>query len=113
MSIAPGKFLYFVDAHEIKAFIDPDNAENLTGFMLHAEQIGHTDTAAPLSLELKLKNELVLRELLFDQTSQVGLLHCHGEEIDEEIAFRQFAWAHQQIALLDQARDQLNGLRSP
>nr|WP_298689589.1 hypothetical protein [uncultured Dongia sp.] len=100
-----GCLLNFVDAHEIKAFINPDNGKYLAGFIMDAEQVYLTDNPSA-RLEMRFRNEHFLRKLLFLGPGQVGLLPSHGEEVDEEIAFRSADWIHETIKLLDAARDQ-------
>jgi hypothetical protein len=109
---APHRLLYFVDAHELKSYIDPNSRDNLVGFVLRAEQAmfpGGSDPA--FELGIKLKSEQLLCALLFDPGRQVGLLPSHAEEVDEEIAFREHAWMRETISLLDQARDEVRRLR--
>jgi tetratricopeptide (TPR) repeat protein len=104
-----GMIIYFADAHEIKSFIDPNDERNMSGFVLNAERAVSSD--AP-GLDLRLKNDLVLRQLLFEQGAQVGLLPSHGEEVNEEIAFKNLLTATTTIRLFDDARDEWSKIRS-
>jgi hypothetical protein len=108
----PAQLLYFVDAHEIKSYIDPNSPDSLVGFVLKAEQAVHIEQAATeFDLSIKLKSDQLLRELLFDPVRQVGILPSHAEEVDEEIAFREHNWLREKLYLLDKARDEVRRLR--
>lgn len=61
------RLLYFVDAHEIKSYIDPISPESLVGFILKAEQAVIKSSAAQFDLAIRLKSDQLLRELLFAQ----------------------------------------------
>jgi hypothetical protein len=104
-----GSILYFADAHEIKSFIDPNDDGNMSGFILNAERAVSLDAS---TLDLRLKNDLVLRQLFFEQGVQIGLLPSHGEEVNEEIAFKNLLTANMNIRLLDDAKDEWNRIRS-
>jgi hypothetical protein len=106
-----GSIIYFADAHEIKSFIDPNDDANMSGFVLTAEQAVLSDTPGS-DLDLRLKNDLVLRQLFFEQDVQVGLLPSHGEEVNEEIAFKNLHGATTNIRLLDDAREEWARVRS-
>lgn len=108
---APDRLLYFVDAHELQSYIAPNNSKRLDGFMLLAEQ-AHLSRlpSAQFKLDISLKNEHVLHELLFDSRRQTGLLPPHEQEIEEEIAYQHHKKLHDRIIFLDQARDQIQQL---
>lgn len=105
------EILYFADAHEIRAFIDPTGSENLVGFTLLVERAHFATSSEAFELEIKLRNELFLHHLLFDKHRQTGLLPSHAEEVDDEIAFKGQAWLLNRISLLDQARREIRKLR--
>jgi len=105
------RLLYFVDAHEIKSYIDPISPESLVGFILKAEQAVIKSSAAQFDLAIRLKSDQLLRELLFNPARQVGILPSHAEEVDEEIAFREHHWLSERLCLLDKARDEVRRLR--
>jgi hypothetical protein len=100
----------FVDSHELVSFIKPNEEHLLRGFGFEAERVATNDLAAVLA-ELGLKNEQILRKILFDGTMQKGLLPSHGEEIDEEYIYHQLAWAQERVRLLETAWRQLDKLR--
>jgi hypothetical protein len=104
------RIIYFVDSHELVSFIKPEDDEQLRGFGFDTERTGDDDPATARD-ELKLKNEQILRKLLFNGSDQVGLLPSHGEEVDEEYLYHQIAWARQRIRLLQTALRQLVNLR--
>jgi len=65
-----GKLLYFVDSHELRAYITPGDPEHLRGFMLLAERSLKTPSAGePPAFEIQLKSQEFLRELLFDEVA--------------------------------------------
>lgn len=103
----PERVAYFIDSHDIKAYIDPHRDDYLEGFMLEAERASGTG----LTLEVKLKSEQILSHLLFANDDPIGLLPSHGEEIDEEVTYQHRNWMSNQIRLIDQARDQVQALR--
>jgi hypothetical protein len=108
----PTRLLYFVDAHEIKSYIDPNSPDSLVGFVLKAEQAVHLgEAAAVFNLSSRLRSDQLLHELLFDPSRQVGILPSHAEEVDEEIAFREDNWLRERLFLLDKARDEVRRLR--
>src|SRR5215470_13183951 len=94
----PTRLLYFVDAHEIKSYIDPNSPDSLVGFVLKAEQAVHLgEAAAVFNLSGRLRSDQLLHELLFDPSRQVGILPSHAEEVDEEIAFREDNWLRERL----------------
>jgi hypothetical protein len=108
----PARLLYFIDAHEIKSYIDPNSPDSLVGFVLKAEQAVHIgEAASAFNLSSRLKSDQLLHELLFDPSRQVGILPSHAEEVDEEIAFREANWLRDRLYLLDKARDEVRRLR--
>ena len=107
---AQGKLLYFVDSHELRAYITPRDPEHLQGFMLLAEQSLKSQSGDPPAFEIQLKSQEFLRELLFERHRQTVLLPSHAEEIDEEIAFQEQRGLSERISLLEAARSQLRRL---
>jgi hypothetical protein len=103
-----GTILYFVDAHELKSYLDPDNTAHLQGFVMEAER---AQWPMPQIVDqMKLRNEQILHSLLFDPGHQVGILPSHCAEVDEELAFHAEKRLRKQIALLGRARDQVRRL---
>jgi hypothetical protein len=109
---AQGTLLFFIDSHDLKAYIDPDRPEMLSGFMLEAERLNAREQPPQFEGEIKLLSENILSRLLFDPGRQVGLLPSHGEEIDEEIAFHNRNKLRTRLALLSQAGQEAEALRA-
>jgi hypothetical protein len=106
-----GKILYFVDAHELKSYLDPGNPTHLQGFILEAERAQFARTMPNFELRMMLQNDQFLQSLLFDASRRVGILPSHLAEVEEEIAFRAGKVFRAQIRLLDQARKEVLKLR--
>jgi hypothetical protein len=105
------KVLYFfVDAHEVKSYIDPEDPDHLVGFTLLAERF--SDDMASYEFELKLRNDQFLHALLFHGKDETGLLPSHLEEVEEEIAFKSQIWLNNKIALLEKAKEEVKRLQS-
>ena len=106
------RLIYFVDAHELKAYIHGVSSAYLEGFELGPERTIRTSgDRAELSTELRLKCEEAIRWLLFSQPHPVILLPPHGVEIEEEIAFQRQRDLARDLGLLADARIQLRSLR--
>jgi len=83
----PGaRVLIFLDAHEVKAYIDPDLQENLIGFMVEVERA--FGNAAERHKLVALRHDQILNGLLFNPELFVAMLPPHVEEMDREVAFR-------------------------
>ena len=108
---AQGALLFFIDAHDLKAYIDPHRPETLSGFMLEAERLNARNQRFEAEAEIKLLSENILSWLLFDPARQVGLLPSHGEEIDEEIAFQNRNKLRADLALVSRAGQEAEALR--
>jgi hypothetical protein len=111
----PGRrLLYFIDSHELRAYITPNDPEHLNGFMLLPERSRKKRLrgaeATDFEFEIKLKSERFIHALLFERKRQTVLLPSHGEEIDEVIAFQRRKGFRDRISLLDDARLQLRRL---
>ncbi|WP_315772315.1 MULTISPECIES: hypothetical protein [unclassified Bradyrhizobium] len=102
------EILYFVDAHELKSYIDPDNDAHLQGFILEAERAQSIEPH--LIDQVRLRNEQILHSLLFDPGHQVGILPSHLAEVEEDLAFHAEKGLRKEIALLRRAREQVRRL---
>ena len=112
LGMNPGMFIYVVDSHELKSYIDLDKDEYIKGFILEAEHAQYHGNKR-FFLDIKLKNKQILEHLLFQKNANpIGLLPSHAEEVDEEITYHQYNYMKSRISLLDQARDQVNRLRT-
>jgi hypothetical protein len=84
-----GRILYFIDSHDIKAFIDPDDTNNMDGFEIGVERLLRTqlETAGGLTrpMQVSLRHNQILNGLLFDPSSLAGVLPSHGSELDREV----------------------------
>ena len=83
------RFIYFVDAHELKAYIHGVSSAYIEGFELGPERtIRASGDRSELLMDLRLKCEEAIRWLLFSQPDPVVVLPPHGVEIEEEIAYQ-------------------------
>ena len=106
-----GALLYFIDAHDLKAYIEPDNDEFLSGFILDAERLQVGEQLLELMREMRWLSDTLLGELLFNPDRQVVLLPSHAEEIDEKIAHHNRERMRREISLLPKARAEAEALR--
>lgn len=106
------QLIYFIDAHELKAYLHANKADYLGGFVLDAErsQFNEPDLDA-LQSRIRLISEQMLQWLLFDYPGQVVLLPSHGEELDEEIAYQARLLLATQLGLIADARRQVEAIR--
>ena len=106
------RLIYFVDAHELKAYIHGVSNDYIEGFELGPERVLRASRDRPDMLpELRLKCELAIRWLLFKQPQPVIVLPSHGVEIEEEIAYQRQRDLTRDLGLLADARIQLRKLR--
>lgn len=106
------RLLYFIDAHEIKAYLNANGGDYLKGFMLEVEQeVAERDVPLHLDVEVRLKAERLLQWLLFDQRNRVILLPSHGDELNQELTYRAEKWATRQLGLIRAASEQLRRVR--
>ncbi len=105
-----GKIIYFADSHELRSYIDPADDPGMVGFVLAAEQ-GRDGSEPGSTFDLKLKNDVILNKLLFQQKAQVGLLPPHSEELDEEIARKELYSIKRKIQLLEGAQREWSSVR--
>lgn len=106
------RLIYFVDAHELKAYIHGVSKDYIEGFELGPERVLRASGDRPDMLpELRLKCELAIRWLLFKQPQPVIVLPSHGVEIEEEIAYQRHRDMARDLGLLADARVQLRKLR--
>ncbi|HET9644931.1 MAG TPA: hypothetical protein VFP68_16600, partial [Burkholderiaceae bacterium] len=106
------RFLYFIDAHELKAYIHGVSKDFVEGFELGPEEALRASGEWPHMLaELRLKCELAIRWVLFDQPCPVVVLPPHGVEIEEEIAYQRHRELVRDLGLLKDAKEQLRELR--
>jgi hypothetical protein len=101
------RFVYFVDAHELKAFISANDHEKLTGFIFSVEgALENQRVASDVEALVRLKAEQTQRRLLFEQPHPLLLLPSHAEEMDEEVAFVSLTTLPQDYDLASIARRQ-------
>jgi hypothetical protein len=101
------RFIYFVDAHELKAYISANNHDKLEGFVFSVELALEANGVAPdIAARVRLKAEQIQRRLLFDQPHQLLVLPSHAEEMDEEMAFISTVTLRQDYDLTGIARQQ-------
>jgi hypothetical protein len=103
-----GTILYFIDAHELKSYLKPDDPECLQGFIFEAERA--CPPSEQFEFEMKLRSDQILHSLLFDPGHLVAILPSHCDEVDEELAFHAGAELRHQIGLLKRARDEVRRL---
>ena len=101
----PGaRILAFVDSHEIKAYIDPDEPGSLTGFIMQLEnEFGEDGYRTAVGL----RHDQILSGLLFDPSRVCGILPSHAEEMDREVAFRFHRWFDTMLDLVEKAKDEI------
>ncbi len=104
------KLLFFIDAHEIKCYIEPHRPDGVNGFILEAERFCAVDRPKEEG-EIALLSQALLSSLLFDTNRDVGVLPSHGEEIDEEIAFQRSRRLQQMAKQVPVAKQQAERLR--
>jgi hypothetical protein len=112
LNSSDGAILYFVDAHELKPYLKPDESEHLQGFIFEAERALYASSMPQFEFEMKLRSDQILHSLLFNPRLDVGLLPSHCDEVDEELAFHAGAAFRKQIKLLERARDEVRRLRN-
>ena len=106
------RLIYFVDAHELKAYIHGVSKDYIEGFELGPEKALRASRDRPDMLqELRLKCELAIRWVLFKQPRPVIVLPSHGVEIEEEIAYQRQRDLERDLGLLAEAQVQLRKLR--
>jgi hypothetical protein len=105
------RYVYFIDAHDLDSYINPDNPDALKGFLLDAE-CDRGNGASSYVPELKLKNEEILRRLLFNPHTPIGLLPSHLQEMDDNIAFHAARYQSQRLKLLATAQYEYDKLRN-
>lgn len=104
-------FVYFVDAHELKAYLSANNHEKLDGFIFSVELAPEAHgVATDVEARVRLKAEQIQRRLLFDQPQQLLVLPSHAEEMDEEMAFISVTTLRQDYDLAGIARQQWRNL---
>lgn len=107
------KFIIFIDAHELKAHLRANKADNLDGFYLDAERALYRNKEFPqLELEVQLKAERVQQSLLYESDGPVILLPGHGQEMDEEAAFIEMSGSRDDLKLASLARSQIESIRA-
>lgn len=107
------RLIYFVDAHELKAYIHGVSSAYIEGFELGPERaIRASGDRSELLMGLRLKCEEAIRWLLFSQPDPVIVLPPHGVELEEEIAFQRQRDLARDLGLLADARIQLRNLRA-
>jgi hypothetical protein len=112
LSSAGGTILYFIDAHELKPYLKPDDSEYLQGFIFEAERARYASSLPQFEFEMKLRSDQILHSLLFNPGIDVGLLPSHCDEVDEELAFQAGSELRKQIRLLERAREEVRRLRN-
>ena len=81
------RFIYFVDAHELKSYLYANDSGKLTGFIFNVERALETQVpVANVESRVRLKAEQMHRRLFFEQPQPLLLLPSHAEEMDEEMA---------------------------
>jgi hypothetical protein len=111
LSTPGARILAFVDSHEIKAYIDPDEQGSLTGFVMHLENVVmQSETAAEQDRHrttVGLRHDQILSGFLFDPSRVCGILPSHAAEMDREIAFRVHRWFDTMLGLVEKAQDEI------
>jgi hypothetical protein len=97
--------MIFLDAHEVKAFIDPDAPGILAGFIMNLELMAGD---ANRGVTVALRHDQILEGLLFNPSHVCGILPAHSEEMDREVAFRFNKWFDTVLKLVGQARREIN-----
>ena len=98
-----GRIIYFCDAHDLQAYINPNAQGSLDGFRIEAERV-----AAPgQDDELRLRSDQILSGLLFEKGGTVGLLPSHGKQMDHQIAYHGEIFLRSSVNLLRKARVEL------
>ncbi|AET92192.1 hypothetical protein BYI23_C000460 [Burkholderia sp. YI23] len=106
------QFVYFIDAHDVRAFIHGSPTDMLVGFALKAEEeLDESDDPGALESDVRFKSERVLQWLLFEQPLPVILLQPHADELNEEIAHLHREHVARTARLTEQARAQIRRLR--
>jgi hypothetical protein len=101
------RFVYFIDAHELKAYLHANSRDMLEGFIFHVERaLEAQGTVKDTEARVRLKAEQVQRRLLFEQPRQLLLLPSHAEEMDEEVAYISHLTLPQDYDLVGIARQQ-------
>lgn len=82
------RFIYFIDAHELKAYLKANGEDMLEGFIFDVENILETTgLASQIQARVRLKAEQIQRRLLLEQPDELLLFPTHAEEMDHAIAF--------------------------
>lgn len=82
------RFIYFIDAHELKSYLSANDREKMEGFIFNVEKILESrGIADDVQSRVRLKAEQIQRSLLIEQPNDLLLFPSHAEEMDEELAF--------------------------
>jgi hypothetical protein len=106
--------VYFVDAHDLDAYIAADSPGVLTGFLFeaeHSENCAALDSDPKLTNDYKLKSDQIMHRLLFDGEKQVGLLPSHADEIQDRITYYSAHYQQEKLKHLLDARNEYLKLR--
>jgi hypothetical protein len=101
-----GRIVYFCDAHDIMAYINPDAPHSLDGFRTEAERIATPNCHD----DLKLRSDQIISGLLFEPDGIVGLFPSHGKQMDREVAYHGDRLLRNQSDLLKRARSEIERL---
>jgi hypothetical protein len=100
------RIVYFCDAHDIKAYINPDRPHSLDGFRTEAERLARLNSDD----DLKLRSDQIISGLLFEPDGVVGLFPSHGKQMDHEVAYQGDRLLRTQGDLLTRARAEIKRL---
>jgi len=101
------RFVYFIDAHELKSYLYANDRGKLEGFIFNVENMLETQgTANDVQSRVRLKAEQIQRRLLIEQPDDLLLFPSHAEEMDEELAYIAHRSLPQEFDLAGIARQQ-------
>ena len=107
------RLIYFVDSHEIKAYIHASQEDLIRGFLLEPEnRLLDKPEYEHLATDLRMKSERVLQWLLFETGRPVVLLPSHGDEVNGEIAHLTHRQLHEDQGLIQVAEAQVERIQN-